>query len=62
MPPAVPARDYLLKRLRDPATAAAYLNAAIEDDNPDTFLQALRNVTDAQGGIGKVANFAGLNR
>jgi len=58
----VPAKDYLLKRLQDPATAAAYLNASVEDDDPGAFLQALRNVTDAQGGIGKVANLAGLNR
>jgi probable addiction module antidote protein len=62
IPPAVPAKDYLLKRLQDPATAAAYLNASVEDDDPGAFLQALRNVTDAQGGIGKVANLAGLNR
>ncbi len=56
-PPAVSAKDYLLKRLQDPATAAAYLNAAVEDDDPTAFLQALRNVIDAQGGIGKVASF-----
>ena len=62
VPPAVPAKDYLLKRLQDPATAAAYLNASVEDDDPGAFLQALRNVTDAQGGIGRVANHAGLNR
>ena len=62
VPPAVPAKNYLLKRLQDPATAAAYLNATVEDDDPGAFLQALRNVTDAQGGIGTVANIAGLNR
>lgn len=62
VPPAVPARNYLLKRLQDPATAAAYLNACVADDDPGAFLQALRNVTDAQGGIGSVANTAGLNR
>jgi len=62
VPPAVPAKDYLLKRLQDPATAAAYLNAAVEDEDPGAFLQALRNVTDTQGGIGRVANLAGLNR
>lgn len=60
--PAVTARSYLLERLLDPATAAACLNAAVEDDDPGAFLQALRNVTDAQGGIGLVANIAGLNR
>src|SRR3989304_7600579 len=62
VPPAGPAKDYLLRRLQDPATAAAYLNAAVEDDDPGAFLQALRNVTDAQGGIGRGANHAGLNR
>ncbi len=63
VPPAVPAKNYLQKRLQDPVTAAAYLNAAVEDDDdPGAFLQALRNVTDAQGGIGTVANIAGLNR
>jgi len=62
VPPAVPAKNYLQKRLLDPVTAAAYLNAAVEDDDPGAFLQALRNVTDAQGGIGTVANIAGLNR
>jgi len=62
VPPAVPAKDYLLRRLQDPATAAAYLNAVVEDDEPGAFLQALRNVTDAQGGIGRVATHAGLNR
>src|SRR3989338_7490774 len=62
VPAAVPAKDYLLRRLQDPATAAAYLNAAVEDDDPGAFLQALRNVTDAQGGIGKVASFASRPR
>ena len=62
VPPVVPAKDYVLKRLGDPATAAAYLSAAVEDDDPRAFLQALRNVTEAQGGIGKVADLSGLNR
>ena len=61
-PPAIPAKNYLQKRLLDPATAAAYLNAAVNDDDPGAFLQALRNVTDARGGIGAMANIAGLNR
>lgn len=52
----MPAKAYLLKRLQDPATAAAYLSAAVEDDDSGAFLQALRNVTEAQGVIGRVAN------
>lgn len=60
--PAVPAKDYLLKRLADPATAAAYINAASAEEDPGALLQALRNVAEAHGGITKVAARAGLNR
>ena len=31
---------YLLKALKDPKEAAAYLNAALEEDNPKVFLMA----------------------
>ena len=60
--PAVPHKDYLLKRLSDPATAAAYINAAASEQDPSALLQALRNVAEAHGGIAKVAERAGLNR
>jgi probable addiction module antidote protein len=60
--PAVPHKGYLLKRLADPATAAAYVNAAASEEDPGALLQALRNVTEAHGGITKVAARAGLNR
>ena len=62
VPAAVPAKDYLLQRLQDPATAAAYLNAAVAEDDPGAFLQALRNVTEAHGGIARIADLTGLNR
>ena len=62
VPAAVPAKDYLLNRLQDPATAAAYLNAAVEEDDPGAFLQALRNVTEARGGVARIADLTGLNR
>jgi probable addiction module antidote protein len=62
VPAAVPAKPYELDRLRDPETAAAYLSIAAKDDDPAAFLQALRNVTEAMGGISKVAKRAGLNR
>lgn len=62
VPAAVPAKDYLLQRLQDPATAAAYLNAAVADDDPGAFLQALRNVTEARGGVARIADLTGLNR
>ena len=62
VPAAVPAKDYLLNRLQDPATAAAYLNAAVEEADPGAFLQALRNVTEARGGVARIADLTGLNR
>lgn len=62
VPAAVPAKDYLLHRLQDPATAAAYLNAAVAEDDPGAFLQALRNVTEARGGVARIADLTGLNR
>ena len=55
VPAAVPAKPYVLERLRDPQTAAAYLSAAAAEDDPGAFLQALRNVTEARGGISKIA-------
>ena len=59
---AVPHRDYLLKELADPAFAAAYLNAAVRESDPSGFLQALRNVVDANGGVAKIAARTDLNR
>jgi DNA-binding phage protein len=40
--------EFLLERLRDPAQAAAYLNAALEDEHEETFLLALRDVAEAR--------------
>ena len=59
---AVPAEPHLNSLLRDPETAAAYLNEAVKENDQDAFLQALRHVADACGGIGQVAAKAGLNR
>jgi len=39
--------DGLYEDLRDPAEAVAYLSAAIEDDDPQIFRLALRDVADA---------------
>ncbi len=62
VPAAVLARPCMLERLRDPATAAAYINAAAHEDDPSAFLQALRNVAEARGGLTKIATRADLNR
>src|ERR1035437_8941963 len=54
--------DLLMDMLKDEDRALAYLNAALDEPDPRVFLIALRNVTQAQGGIAKVAARSGLNR
>ena len=54
-------RNGLLKDLKDPGEAAAYLNAALEDDSQEIFMLALRDVADAKG-ISDLAKKSGLNR
>lgn len=51
----VPYQDYLIKSLKDPKEAAGYLNAALEGGDIQTFLLALHNVVQAQGGVTKLA-------
>jgi probable addiction module antidote protein len=53
--------DYLIESLRNPAEAAAYLEAAMEEDDPATFLLALRQVAQARG-MTAVARKAKLGR
>lgn len=52
---------WLQKKLQDPEEAAAYLNAALEEDDNEAFLLALRNVVEAHG-MSKVSRKAKLNR
>lgn len=57
-------RDYkesLLKALQDPAEAAAYLNAALEEGSQEAFLLALKDVCEARG-ISTVSKETQLNR
>ena len=54
--------DLLMDMLKDEERALAYLNAALDERDPRVFLIALRNVTQAQGGIAQVAARSGLNR
>jgi len=54
--------DYLVKHLADPAEAAAYLNAAAEERDLKYLLKALRNVVEAQGGVGALARKTKLSR
>jgi probable addiction module antidote protein len=61
MKPAVKFENILKDHLSDPEQAAKYLTACYEE-GPDVFLQALRDVVEAQGGMSRTARLAGLNR
>ena len=60
--------DFLHEHLRDHDEAVAYLNAALEEslkgdaESQQLFLTALRNVAEAQGGIGALAKKTHLGR
>ena len=45
----VPHEPWLIERLKNPKMAAAYLEAAIEDDDQAGIVLALRHVAKAQG-------------
>ena len=56
--------EALVESLKDPAEAAAYLSAHLEDDGSDSdelFLMALRDVVKAHG-FGEVAERAQVGR
>lgn len=57
----VPYVEVLRERLKDPAQAAAYLDVALEDGDPEVFLLALRDVAEARG-LSAVAQESQLNR
>lgn len=57
-----PYQEYLIATLRNPREAETYLNAALEEEDPELFLLALRNVAEAQGGVAQLAEKAKLNR
>lgn len=56
-------KDDLFERLQEDEYAAAYLNAALLDEDSKTFLIALKDVADARGsGLSNLAKKAHLNR
>lgn len=55
-------RDDLLRALTDPEEAREYLNAALEDENPEVFLLALRDVVDANSTMSELARATNRNR
>jgi DNA-binding phage protein len=58
--------EHLIESLLNPEDALAYLQAAMEeyeeDEDMEAFLIALRNLVEAKGGVGKLAEATGLNR
>jgi len=54
--------DWLIERLQNAEFAAEYLNAASEDDDPQSYLTALRQVVEARGGIAAVADKTSLSK
>lgn len=55
-------REDLYSRLKDPEYALGYLNACLEDPDEGTFLLALHDVAQANGGLRQLSKKAGLNR
>ena len=54
-------RDDLLERLRNPERAVVFLNAALEDEDKNVFLLALRDLAEAHG-MAKVAGLTCISR
>lgn len=58
-------RDYHIGKLRDPEDARIFISIALEeyeeDGDIEAFLRALKDVTEAQGGIAKLAKHTKLN-
>lgn len=67
-PPSIDYQEDLLEDLKNHDEAVAYLNTALEEskigdeESQKLFLQALRNVAEAQGGVGAVAKKSHIRR
>ena len=58
-----PWNDFLTAQLaQSEAFAVEYLNAALEEDDPAFLLKALRQVAEARGGVGELAQKTGLKQ
>lgn len=55
-------QEDLIESSKNPGEAAAYLNAAMEEDDRSLFLLALLNVAEAHGGMTVVSEKAKLKR
>ena len=54
-------KEFLIQDLKNPESAAAYLNACLEE-SPDIFLLALKDVAEAWGGMTYLSGQSRLNR
>jgi probable addiction module antidote protein len=59
--PAADYKEWLLKQLKDLDFAAGYITEAIAEGE-DAFLLAVRDMVEAQGGVGELAKNTALNR
>ncbi len=57
-----PLREFIREHIKDPKTAAAYLNAAQAEGDSRSFLIALKDVIEVHGGLSKLARETKLNR
>lgn len=61
-------QEWLFEKLKNHDKAVAYLNAALEEslkgdkESQHLFLVAIRNVDEAQDGVGNLAKKAGIGR
>ncbi len=60
--PSLPYEPWLIGRLKNPAEAAAYLEAVLEEGSQAAIMLALRQVAQAQGGVATIARKAKLTR
>ncbi len=61
-PPTASHHEFMMKQLQDPEFASEYLNACLEENYKNLFLNALRDVLEAQGGMTRIAKAAKINR
>ena len=54
--------DWLIARWKNPKEAAAYIEAAIEENDQGVLMLALRQVAMARGGVAAIAENAGVAR
>ncbi len=62
MKASTPHHDTIIEWLQDPKAACAYLNAALEEGDRRIFLDALREVAEAAGGMTALSRKAKLHR